>query len=497
MNRFLIGLDIGTSNVKAGLFDANGQLLVRASAPIQLYLPQPGWVEQDPNDWWKGACKVLRQILNRVDPAEVVALGLSGQCPGHVLVAADFQPIGRAIIWRDQRAVEEAAWLNEHITPAQTQEWVGTDYLGGATCPPARLLWLKTHRRENWEEAVSVIQPKDFIALKLTGRTATDCHSAYCLANPETGNYDARYFDFIGIPLAKMPKVLQPTDVVGEVTRKASQQTGLGSGTRVIIGTIDAYCDNLAGGVIFNGRAVDVAGTSEIVSLGIEQRIYAAGVYPARIGDAGSFLCGPTQAGGDTLRWLADCFYSEFKGRINFERMEQEAQSVPAGSEGLIFLPYLNGERAPLWDVNARGAFIGLTFAHRRQHCTRAVYEGVAFAIRHILEISEEAAGSKAEEVVVCGGGSRSSFWNQVKADVLQRPIRPTAVSETGCLGAAILASVGVGIHPGLKKACERMILFRDLLMPDRALMKVYDAGYQLYRGLYPALMPLFLKARS
>jgi len=492
MKDLLLGLDIGTSSVKAGLFDQGGQLLAKASAPLVLYSPEPGWAEQDPLDWWKGTCHVLAEVLRNVDPARIAALGLSGQCPGHVLVNADLLPLGRAIIWRDLRACDEAVWIRDHISSVQAQEWIGTDPPGQPSSPPARLLWLKKNQKEAWDQAVKILQPKDFIALQLTGNFATDWHSAYCLADPETGVYAPEYFDLLGIPLAKMPVAYDPTTIVGEVTSQAARLTGLVQGTQVAIGTIDAYCDNLAGGVIFGDRAVDVAGTSEIVSLGIEHRVEAEGVYPSRLGKEGMFLCGPTQAGGDTLRWLANCFFPELNGRLDFLTMEKEAQAVPAGCEGLVFLPYLSGERAPIWDSNARGVFFGLTFTHTRQHCTRAVYESVGFAIRHILEIAEGASGKIAREVVVCGGGSYSQFWNQVKADILQRPVVPTAISATGSLGAAILASVGAGLHPDLRSACDRMIIFRDVITPKRELAATYETSYRTYRQLYPALKPVF-----
>jgi len=495
MKDVVIGLDIGTSSVKAAGFDLTGRLLGKARAPIALHSPAPGWAEQDPADWWNAVCNVLTETLKEFLPGRVAALGLSGQCPGHVLVDTEQKSIGRAIIWQDQRAVKEAAWLAGTISPAQAVRWVGTGSLADATCPPARLLWLKNNREQDWNRAVSVLQPKDFIALQLTGKTGTDRHSAYCLINPDSGRYDQEYFTALSLPLDKMPTTLRSTQVIGQITKQASLQVGLKSGTPVVIGTIDAYCDNLAGGVIYPDRAVDVAGTSEIVSLAVERKLEAEGVFPASLDDGSTFLCGPSQAGGDTLRWLSNCFYSEFAPAINYNKMEAEACSAPAGSEGLIFLPYLNGERAPLWDSTARGAFIGLTFRHERRHCARAVYESIGYAIRHILEISEKAAGRKAHELVICGGGSRSTFWNQVKADILQLPVRPTAVSETGCLGAAILASVGTGFYSDLKEACNNMILFHDTLTPDRSLGEVYEASYQAYRRYYPAIQPVLSRA--
>jgi xylulokinase len=497
MEAVVIGLDIGTSSVKAASFDECGRLLGRASKPIALHCPVPGWAEQDPADWWDAACAVLKEVLNGSTYKRVAALGLSGQCPGHVLVDADGRSIGRAIIWRDQRAVEEAAWLARQISPAQSLAWVGTDTLADATCPPARLLWLKRNRGQDWNRAVAVLQPKDYIALQLTGKFGTDCLSAYCLVNPDSGHYDREYFIALGLPVEKMPPVLQPIEVLGQVSSPASLQTGLKVGTPVITGMIDAYCDNLAGGVLHPGRAVDVAGTSEIVSLAVDRKVEARGVYPASLGGEGTFLCGPMQAGGDTLRWLSACFYAEVAPPVDYARLEQQASLAPVGCERLVFLPYLDGERAPLWDVNARAAFIGLTSRHDRRHCTRAVYESIGFAIRHILEVAEQAAGQTAHELVICGGGSRSTFWNQVKADILQRPARPTIVSETGCLGAAMLASVGIGIHASLKQACDRMILFAEPLTPDPLLGEIYETNYRAYRDYYPALKTVLPAAMS
>ncbi|MEN4042885.1 MAG: FGGY family carbohydrate kinase [Anaerolineaceae bacterium] len=491
MKGVLIGLDVGTSSVKAAMFDLRGYLMAKAAVPIRLYSPAPGWFEQEPDEWWRAAVQILQEIIQNTRQAQVLALGLSGQCPSHVLVTHDHHPIGRAIIWRDQRAAAEAAWLAEHVTHSQAKEWLGTSSLGDATCPPARLLWLQRHALAEWDQAAAVIQPKDFIALRLTGRIATDRYSAYCLGNPDTGQYDSHYFEVLGIPIEKMPEMLKPVEVIGSVTPAVEQEIGLKAGTPVIIGTIDAYCDNLACGITHPGRAVDVAGTSEIVSLAIDQKVDAPGVFPLSLSGDATFLCGPTQAGGDTLRWLYHCFYTDSGEVVQYEMMEAAAKSVPAGSEGLVFLPYLSGERAPLWDADARGAFIGLTFQHDRRHCSRAVYESIGFAIRHILEISEGAAGQKAGELIVCGSGSRSAFWNQIKADILQRPVIPTVVSETGCLGAAMLASVGIGLYQDLKAACSSMVVFRDRLIPDVRLAEVYEQGYRAYRSFYPALKPI------
>jgi xylulokinase len=493
----LVGLDIGTSTVKAGLFDRLGNLLAVARAPQPIHSPQPGWAEQDPSDWWSGACQVLSSIMGSAGSNAVLAIGLSGQCPGHVLVDAQGEALGSAIIWRDRRAQAEADWIGAHLSPEEINRWTGSGLLSDPTLPPARLLWLRDHRPDDWSKARAVLQPKDFIAQRLTGEIGTDLYSAYCLANPETGMYDPDYLQILNVPGDILPPIYKPTTEIGKVTRSASLVTGLPAGTPVFTGTIDAWCDNLAGGVLFEGRAVDVAGTSEMISLGVTGRPGGKGVFLADLGMEGRFLCGPTQSGGDTLRWLGRGFYPEMGQKMEFDRLEREASQIPAGSEGLIFLPYLSGERAPIWDPGASGVFFGLEFHHDRRHFARSIYESIGYAIRHVLETCEQAAcvqavAQRAEYVVVCGGGSLSRFWNQVKADILQRPVLPSAIADTACLGAAMLAGVGIGCYPDLRQASGQMVRFQNPLQPDPGTAESYEKNYRTYIGLYPALKAVF-----
>jgi xylulokinase len=494
MRKIIAGLDIGTSSVKAALFDLEGHLLVCSDVVIPLHTPFPGWAEQDPQDWWSAACQSLKQVMAKIESKEVVSLGLSGQCPGHVMVDASGNAIGRAIIWRDQRAQEEARWLAGSISKEKAQSWVAEDFLGEATLPPARLLWLKRHAPENLEKCRVILQAKDFIGLKLTGVAATDINSAFCLYNPRTKKYEPDFFSALEVPISLMPRVLQPMDLLGKINQSSSLATGLPEGTAVVCGTIDAYCDNLAGGGIIPGCAVDVAGTSEAISLGINKPEQDDSSYVARIGLNGYFLCGPTQAGCDTLRWFGQGFYPEFGGLVNYAKLEQDAAEIPAGSEGLIFLPYLNGERAPIWDAQIRGGFIGLTLVHDRAHCTRAVYEGVGYAVRHILDVFEQIGDIKTTSITTCGGGSKSNFWNQIKADILQLPISVMEVSQTGCLGAAMLASVESGLFPDVMNANKKMMRFKTTCQPNLENASKYEDAYQQYRSLYPILKPLFRK---
>ena len=496
MSGLIVGIDIGTSSVKTGLFDLEGRMIATSQAAYGLFSPRPEWAEQNPADWWISTMNALQEIMEDVDPSQVSAVGLCGQCPGQVLVDDSDTAIGNAIIWRDRRAQKEIDWLIGNITEEQSLKWIGTTFGDDAGSPPARLLWLKENRSGDWGRTRVILQPKDYIGLLLTGEAKTDIHSAYCLFNPITNQYEEAYFDYIGIPLDKMPAVLSLTDTLGQVTKKASKETGLPQGTPVIVGTIDAWCDNLAGGIAFQEGAVDISGTSEMISMYTEKTKSDDRIYVADLGNELKFLCGPSQAGGDTLRWLWDGFFQHNNPERKFQVLQSLAGEVPAGSEGVIFLPYLYGERAPLWDSSIRAGFLGLNGSHDVRHCVRAVYEGVGFAVRHILEIIEQSNGREAEWLTICGGGAQSIFWNQIKADILQRSVKPVQVIESACFGAAILASVGIGIYSDLKKASLQMVHFKDPIEPELAYADEYHEVYQRYLDLYPQLKPVFTTAK-
>jgi xylulokinase len=484
----LVGLDLGTSAVKAGLFDEAGQLLGMARRSYPLYAPQPGWAEQDPGDWWQAVRETLREALAGWEAEPIAALGLSGQAPGHVLVTADGTALGRAIGWSDRRAAAEAAWLAERISAELARTWTGYPFVSGAEQPPARLRWLQTHRAEDWRRCAAVVQPKDYVALKLTGRIATDRNSAYSLAHAETGEYHPAYLALLDIEPEKMPPVLPPTAVVGAVTPQAAAATGLPAGTPVVIGTIDAWCDILGcGGVV--GCAVDVAGTSEVVALVNDRPVDGDGVFAQPLAEGLYWVGGPMQMGGAALEWLAHGFYG---GAAEIAHIEAEASAVPAGADGLLFLPYLRGERAPVWDEAARGAFVGLTDRHGRAHCARAVYEGVAFAVWDLLQRCLAATGTHPALLRVSGGGARSALWNQIKADITGLAVQPMAVLDGACLGAAMLAAVAVGAFPTVAGAATTMAHPAATFVPRAEHAAGYGALFPLWRDLYPRLRTTF-----
>ncbi len=489
----LLGIDLGTSSVKAVLFTAGGRPVSVARRTYRLLTPHAGWAEQLPADWWAATCAAVHEVLAPADAGAVAAIGLSGQAPGQVMVDSGGAALGPALIWQDRRAGAEAAWLAERVSPAQARAWTGLENLADSALPPARLRWLATHRTADWTQCAAVLQPKDYLHLRLTGEVATDVHSGFGLLDPATRRYHPALLSLLEMDPSRLPPALEPTATVGRVTPQAADETGLAPGTPVIVGTIDAWCEIMGSGVSAAGQAVDVAGTSEVVALIGEARAAVEGIFDSPlIGDL-RWLGGPTQAGGSALAWLARGFYPDTDGGT-LERLEAEAAAIPPGAEGLLFLPYLAGERTPVWDDRARGAFVGLTFHHNRAHCARAVYEGIALAVRHVLELCERAAAADAVELRVCGGGSRSALWNRIKADAVGRPVLQLEVAEAACLGAAMLAALGARLYPDHHSAAAGMVRLANAIAPNPAIRPLYDELFGAYLGLYPALRSTFLR---
>jgi xylulokinase len=488
----LLGLDLGTSAIKVGLFDLEGNLVRQARRSCALYTPRPGWAEQEPEEWWTAVRDGLQEVLAGVDGGRIAAVGLSGQSPSHVLVTADGVSLGRAIVWGDRRATVEAEWLAERITTEQARAWTGCTFITGANQSSARFLWLKAHRPKDWARCAAVVQPKDFVAGRLTGQVATDVNSALGLLDPRTGQYATELLVLLGIAPEKMPPVLEQTTIVGYVMPEVAAATGLPPDIPVVTGTIDAWCDIIGCVEIEPGSAVDVAGTSEVVALVTAELVDGGseGVVSAPLVGGCSWIGGPMQMGGAALTWLARCFFGQ--EQPDFRALETEASAAAPGADGLLFLPYLQGERAPVWDPAARGAFVGLTDRHIRAHCFRAVYEGVAFAVRDLLQRCQAAAEIAPQMLHVSGGGSGSTFWNQIKADVTGLPVQQMAIPDAACLGAALLAAVGIGVFDGFTEASGAMIRTGDILDPVAAHVSRYDELFATWRCLYPVLGPLF-----
>jgi xylulokinase len=491
-----IGLDIGTSAVKAGLVDAHGTILALTTAPCSVSRPQPGWAEQDPADYWTGAVTCIRELLATpgVVPSQIVALASCGHAPTLVLLDEHRRPVRPAIIWQDTRAAAEAAALAQDPGTDALAVHYGTRWPVDASQPPARFRWLARHEPETLRSVRTALLPKDYVHLQLTGEAATDAWSGKGLVHQETLQPVAALRDLCGVDPSVAPRALMPGGVVGHVNPDAARETGLAPGTAVVAGWTDAMAAMLGTGALgYPGMGCDVSGTSEVIGLTFAKKPSTTGpLMAAEVAGSGRYMVyGPTQASGASLGWALRTLGGATTpggAPLSQEDALAEAGRAAPGAAGLLFLPYLQGERAPIWDPRARGGFFGLTAAHERGDLFRAVLEGVACSVRHVLGASEAIAGTEAGEVRVAGGGARITLWNQTKADVLNRPLRPCATAENGVIGTAMLAALGAGIYPDVATAGDAMVALQEPVLPDPAHRETYETLFRRYIALYPRI---------
>jgi xylulokinase len=489
----LIGLDVGTTSCKAGLFDARGTLLALATAPYAVQRPAPGYVEQDVEWYWQATCKCLKELLANpaADVDRLVGLGACGQAPTLVLLDGAGRARRPAILWQDTRAVAEAEALAEDPGTDTLADWLGLRWPIDASLPLARLMWLRRHEPEVLAGTRVVLLPKDLVNFRLTGRLALDPWSGRGLVRQGTLAPIPALRTIGGLDLDAVPPALPSGAAMGTVSAAGAAATGLPAGLVVAAGWSDAMAAMLGSGALDRaGLAADVSGTSEVVGLTLPERPATTGpLLTSPVVDSGRWqLYGPTQSSGGSLGWALQALGTT---PLDLETALTAAATVPPGAGGLVFLPYLEGERAPLWDPRARGALVGLSSRHGQAHLLRAVLEGVACSVRHILHTAEGLARTKAEVMHVAGGGARLGLWNQIKADVVGRPVRPCATSENGVLGAAMLAALAAGTYPDVTAAGGAMVQLLDALLPDPARQETYDRLFDRYVALYPRLHDL------
>jgi xylulokinase len=481
----LLGIDVGTSAAKAALHRPDGELVAEAVEPCRVERPRPGWVEQDPEEIWRAARLAARAALARLDGRdEVAAVGVCGHSPTLVLVDRDGQAVRPAILWQDRRAAAEAAELAERLPGERMAALLGGRLPGGPSFPHPRLLWLQRHEPSALERAWRALDTKDWVNFRLTGEAASDPWSAKGLANMRSGEPIAAWADLLGVDPALAPPTRRPSQPCGRVTAAAASELGLRAGTPVAIGWTDGACAMLGTGCFAAPSAFDAAGTSEVVGLTVPdppddpRLLVAPGPDPRW-----TLVMGPTQAGGGSVAWAAALL------GLATAAVAELAAGAPPGAGGVLFLPYLEGERAPLWDPHARGVFFGLGIAHGRAELARAVFEGVGHSVRHVLETIEHATGARPTELRVCGGGAREPFWNQLKADLTGLTVRTTAQPETSALGAAMLAGVAGGVFASMDQAAS-MVRLGAAYEPHPT--PSYESAHRTYRDLYPRLRDLF-----
>jgi xylulokinase len=478
----LIGADIGTTKTKAAAFTLEGRVVASAATRYAMARERGGWVEQDPEDYWSTLGDVLSRIGDEVSLSSVRAVGVCSQVNTHVFADSDGRPVRPAITWQDQRCADVAEMLDGRVGDALRAQMGGADFHLDASSLLARVEWVRRNEPEAWAATRWVMTPKDFVNLRLTGTARTDPLSSIGLVASSGSGY-LELDEVVEGVSATLPPL---GDLATSAGRTAGDVLGLPPGTPVAIGTMDAWGSVYGSGVTGDRQGFLVSGTSEIIGVVGMDGSGARGAVAFPVYGGMRLFAGPTQAGGDALRW-----FSEIHGH-HLPWPVVQADGAPAGSDGLVFLPHLAGERAPLWDPNLRGAFVGLRLDHGEDHLCRAVLEGVAYSARHLLEVLEEASGARPDELALSGGGAVSDLWSQIKADAMGRPLRRLQVLDSGVLGAALFAGVAAGVLPDLKSAAAQMVGTERVFEPRHQHAAVYEEGYRFYRAVQAALTPVF-----
>jgi xylulokinase len=490
-----IGIDSSTTATKALLMDEQGDVLGVASSEYTYETPRPLWSEQDPSLWWQGALQSIREVMQKTkaDPAHVKGIGLTGQMHGLVLLDENGEVLRPAILWNDQRTASQCDAIRLKLGREKLIQITGNDALTGFTAP--KILWAQEHEPEIWKRTRHILLPKDYVRYKMTGAFGMDKAdgSGTILFDLPKRDWSAEVLSALAIPAEYLPPTFEGTDVTGELTSSIAQELGLPAGIPVFGGGGDQAASAVGTGAV---RAGVVS-----VSLGTSGVVFAATDTPVIEPDGrlhafchsvpGKWhLMGVMLSAAGSLRWHRDTFAPN----MDFDSLLESASQIPAGSDGLFFLPYLTGERTPHPDPLARGAFIGLTVRHRLPHLTRSVLEGVSFGLRDSFELMKGAGLENISQVRVTGGGARSPLWRQILADVLQAEAVTVNTTEGAAYGAALLAATGAGAFRSVESACDASVKVTGSTSPNPAQVELYQRSYEAYRGLYPALKSTFAK---
>jgi xylulokinase len=461
-----LGIDLGSTSVKAGVFDGGGRCLARFSESYPTQRPAGGRAEQDPDDWMRLIARALHGF------AKVGAVGfgcLTSQVNTHVFVDRAGRALAPAILWQDVRAAAEAAELDAALSPADKIRYLGGPIPVDASHPMARMLWMARHRPEVWEQTAHVLLPKDYCLLHLTGSLASDPLSNIGLVGPDL-SYVPQILDLVDGAAGRMAPLVAITDVVGTV------KDGFGlAGLRMVAGTMDGWVGLYGGGAGQPGEMVYLSGTSEILGVASGKVTGEPGIIVFPEVQGLRIHAGPTQSGGASQLWYCDV------AGLTVEGLTALVAATPRRTPTPLFLPHLAGERAPLWNPDLRGAFLGLDSGMTRVDMARAVLEGVALSARHLLGALSASSGVVAETILCGGGGFRSEPWGQIRADVLNRRLTRLAVNEPGLVGAVALAAFGAGAHDSLPEAQSAFARYDKLWEPDPARRGMYDDLFGIY----------------
>lgn len=500
-----LGIDAGTSGIKAIIIDETGQVCGSGFHECDISTPHPGWVEQNPADWWEACKKAVRQAVTASGRgSEVKSIGFSGQMQGCTLVDKRMQPIRDSLIWLDQRAVDEVADIEQLMTPKEMLASTANFCLNSHWAP--KLLWVKKHEPKVFNRIHKVLFTKDYLRYRMTGVTATEVSDASLsfLLNVAERKWADNVFARLSLPMDIVPELLvESKDITGYLKSDVAQDLGLPARIPVVAGGGDQPVSGVGTGIIQEGVIGTAIGTSGVVFGCTDQPLIdtqkrALYTMAHAIPDKWCFL-GLVLTAGGAFKWLRNTFFAAERdamaaqGKDVYDHMTALAAQSSPGSEGLIFLPYLNGEKTPISDSNARGVFFGLSVRHDKAAICRSVMEGVTFALRDTIEICRE-FGTSVTQVRATGGGAKSRLWRQMQADIYNAEIITMNMEEGPAAGAAILASVGAGYFETVEQACGALLKVSSVTKPISENVKRYEDDYQTYHALYQANRSLFEK---
>ena len=497
MNKpYLLGIDIGTSACKVAVFDREGNVVRAGAGDYAVYYPQPGWAEQDPDEWWRVICRTVRNVLadGVILPGQIAGVSIDGQSWSAIAIDKEGNVLTRTPIWMDTRAQSICDRLNREIGADRIFEVSGNSLQPSYTT--AKVLWYKENLPEVYGRIYKILQSNSFIAYRLTGEISQDISQGYGLHffDMKKGTWDEDMCREMGLPIDFFPEIVPCDHIVGTVTAAAAEQIGLLAGTPVVAGGLDACCGTLGAGVIHPGETQEQGGQAGGMSICMDtykadpRLILGYHVVPGLW-----LLQGGTTGGGGVMRWFEHEFadyersIQEVKGVSSLNQLNVIAEKVPAGCEGLIFLPYMAGERSPIWNPAAKGVFYGLDFSKTKGHMVRACMEGVALSLRHNLETAKE-AGAEVNVLRAMGGSANSRLWTQIKADMTGKPIIVPSSDTATTLGAAMLAGVAVGIYKDYEEAVSLTVKETRRHEPDSEKKEIYDLVYSRYIELYDSL---------
>jgi xylulokinase len=499
---FMMGIDVGTTGTRAVVVRPDGHVVGAATGDHEpMRMAKPGWAEQEPENWWQATVSAVRQALASagLTGGDIAAIGLSGQMHGVVLLDKARAVLRPSLIWCDQRSQAQCDWITERVGYDRLIQLVSNPALTGFSAP--KLLWVRDNEPKTFERAAHFLLPKDFVRLRLTGEFATDVSDASgtLLFDVTHRRWSPEMLGALDLDAKLLPRAYESPAITGEITRETAVLTGLKAGTPVVGGGGDQASSAVGNGIVLPGLTSATLGTSGVIfaytdapSLDPKGRIHTfCHAVPGKW-----HVMGVTQGAGLSLRWFreqfgaAECFLAQRTGEDVYDLIIRQAEKIPPGSEGLLWLPYLMGERTPHLDAHARGAWFGLTAAHTRGHLIRAILEGVAYSLRDSLEIFRE-VGIPVTQIRASGGGSRSFLWRQIQADIYGKELVTLRTSEGSALGAALLAGVGAKIYTSVEESARQAIQIKESMSPQPANVAAYDRQYQIYRSLYPAVREL------